>query len=67
MPKIASDFKSNPEIAAISTLLFNRFRIDSAAILQSALRFQSASDFAAILLRCDCDFAIWVANLAALV
>ena len=45
--QIASDFKSNPksqqfEIAAISGLICNRFRGDSAAILRSALRFQVA-------------------------
>ena len=62
MHKMVSDFYSNPlaignrsdiEIAAISvaisSLIFNRFRGDSAAILRSALQFQSAAIVIAIL------------------
>ena len=45
-------------LAAHSMLIFNRFGGDSAAILQSVLRFPSAR-FTAIGIRCDCDYAIW--------
>ena len=48
---------------AISTLIFNRFRGDSAAILRSASAISNRCDFYSDLKsQSDCDFAIWTSK-----
>ena len=50
--QIASDFKSNP-LATLKSLLLNRFRGDSVAILHSTLRYSTIGDT----ISCDAPYS----------